>query len=91
MREFDITCAVEKAKLANYLVCQILVRLRYFINLDKTVVLPSQTSVFLGFILDSVEKCFRLTENKKNKVCSVTRMLFTTAVCNCVKFTTIGW
>lgn len=57
----------EKAKLANYLVCQILVRLGYFLNLDKTLFSPSQSPVFLGFILDSVGRCFRLTEKKKHK------------------------
>ena len=53
--------------LANYIVCEVLTRLGYCINLEKTVFLPSQYIVFLGFLVDSVNRCFRITESKKTK------------------------
>ena len=55
------------ARVANYIVCEVLTRLGYCINLEKTKFNPSQSVVFLGFIIDSVNKCFRLTESKKQK------------------------
>ncbi|CAC5394780.1 unnamed protein product [Mytilus coruscus] len=48
--------------LANYIVCEVVTRLGYCINLDKTVFIPSQSVVFLGFVVDSVARCFRITE-----------------------------
>ncbi|XP_052060954.1 uncharacterized protein LOC127701170 isoform X2 [Mytilus californianus] len=53
--------------LANYIVCEVVTRLGYCINLDKTVFIPSQSVVFLGFVVDSVARCFRITESKKQK------------------------
>ena len=57
----------KSALLANYIVCEVLTRLGYCINLEKTVFLPSQSIVFLGFLVDSVNRCFRITESKKKK------------------------
>lgn len=56
-----------RALLANYIVCEILVRLGYCINLGKSVFVPTQTPIFLGFTVDSVNRCFRLTSEKKAK------------------------
>ncbi|CAC5415529.1 unnamed protein product [Mytilus coruscus] len=53
--------------LANYIVCEILNRLGYCLNLTKTIFVPTQSPVVLGFKVDSVERCFRLTESKKKK------------------------
>lgn len=57
----------ESAALANYIVCQILLRLGYFLNLSKSVFVPTQTPIFLGFMVDSINRCFRLTLEKKEK------------------------
>ena len=67
VRRQDLQQGVNTAILANYIVCELLSRLGYCINLDKTLFVPSQTVVFLGFIIDSVERCFRLTDSKKAK------------------------
>ena len=67
VREIQNISGSKRAKIANYLVCQVLVRLGYFLNLDKTVFTPTQVPVFLGFIIDSQERCFRITDNKKKK------------------------
>ena len=56
-----------QALLANYIVCEILVRLGYCLNIDKCVLVPTQSPVFLGFIVDAVEGCFRITEKKRQK------------------------
>ena len=39
----------KSALLANYIVCEVLTRLGYCINLEKTVFLPFKSIVFLGF------------------------------------------
>ena len=67
VRECKVASGREGAKIANYLVCQVLVRLGYFLNLDKTIFIPVQKPVFLGFIVDSKDRCFRLTDRKKEK------------------------
>ena len=54
-----------RARVACYIVCQVLVRLVYCIHLSKSMLTPSQTPVFLGFIVDSANRCYRLTEEKK--------------------------
>ena len=56
-------CAVA----ACYIVCQILLRLGYCIGLDKSVLVPTRTPVHLGFIVDSVNSCFRITDTKLQK------------------------
>lgn len=67
VRREDLRPGVNNALLANYIACELLTRLGYCLNLDKTVLVPSQSIVFLGFIVDSTERCFRLTESKKQK------------------------
>ena len=58
-----------RAHVACYIVCQVLVHFGYCINLSKSMFTPSQTPriVFLGFIVDSADRRFRLTEEKKAK------------------------
>ncbi len=63
----NLSSGSDRAKVSNYIVCQLLVRLGYCINLDKSVFVPTQTPVHLGFIVDSVNSCFRLTLDKKEK------------------------
>ena len=48
-----------------------LIRLGYCTNLSKSVLTPTQIPVFLGFFVDSVNKCFRLTNEKKQKFASL--------------------
>lgn len=66
VRKKEVKPGVSSAYLANYIVCEVLTR--YCLNLGKSVFIPSQSPVFLGFISDSVESCFRLTENKKTEI-----------------------
>ena len=56
-----------KATVANYIVCEILLRLGYCINILKSVSVPSKSLVFLGFIVDSVVRCFHITDTKRGK------------------------
>lgn len=65
VRKPGLKAGVSSALLANYIVCEVITRLGYCINLDKTVFIPSQSVVFLGFVVDSVARCFRITESKK--------------------------
>ncbi|VDI70479.1 Hypothetical predicted protein [Mytilus galloprovincialis] len=67
VRKPGLKAGVSSALLANYIVCEVITRLGYCINLDKTVFIPSQSVVFLGFVVDSVARCFRITESKKQK------------------------
>ena len=66
-RKTGVQGGMSRALVANYIVCEILIRLGYCINLSKSVFTPTQIPVFLGFFVDSVNKCFRLTNEKKQK------------------------
>ena len=67
IRDQNLGNGYQRAAVANYIVCEILLRLGYCINLEKSVFVPTQKPVFLGFIVDSVNRCFRLTNEKKMK------------------------
>ena len=67
IRKQQLISGYQCASLANYVVCQILLRLGYCINLEKSVFVPTQEPIFLGFKVDSVNSCFRLTDEKKMK------------------------
>ena len=67
IRDQKLGNGYQRAAVANYIVCEILLRLGYCINLEKSVFVPTQKPVFLGFIVDSVNRCFRLTNEKKTK------------------------
>ena len=68
-----VTGGIMAACFANYIVCEILTRLGYCINLEKSVFEPATCIVFLGFIVDSVNRCFRITKKKKTEVCAIKR------------------
>ena len=67
IRQRRLTNAYDCAITACYIVCQILLRLGYCIGLDKSVLVPTQMPVHLGFIVDSVNNCFRITDSKLQK------------------------
>ena len=67
LRKSSLQSDFDKATVANYIVCEILLRLGYCINILKSVFVPTKSPVFLGFIVDSVDRCFRITEAKKEK------------------------
>ncbi|MEW8544651.1 MAG: reverse transcriptase domain-containing protein, partial [Candidatus Thiodiazotropha sp.] len=71
LRYASLLSNASRAAAANYIVCEILIRLGYCLNLQKSVFVPTQTPVFLGFVVDSVHRCFRLTEEKKRKFCTL--------------------
>ena len=50
------------AHMASLLVCCTLIRLGYFINLDKSTLIPSQCVLYLGFLCDSQLQAFCLNE-----------------------------
>lgn len=47
------------------IVCEVLVRLGYFIGLSKSVFLPCQVIKFLGMLVESVKQAFLLPDSKK--------------------------
>ncbi|KAJ8300066.1 hypothetical protein KUTeg_021585 [Tegillarca granosa] len=58
------------AKRSLYIFCEVLVRLGYFIGLEKSVFEPSQSILFLGMVTDSIKQCFLLPDkNKKHFAC----------------------
>ena len=67
LRQNKLLSDFDCARVANYITCEILTRLGYCLNLVKSVFVPTQTPTFLGFVVDSVSRCFRLTEAKKEK------------------------
>ena len=50
------------------IVVQILESLGFIINKEKSVLIPSQKMVFLGYVIDSVEMTVSLPEEKLNKL-----------------------
>lgn len=52
------------ARSACYMACKLLTQLGYFLNLEKSVFIPTQRLVFLGLECDSVLQSFHLPEKK---------------------------
>ena len=48
----------------------VLTELGYFINIDKSVVTPTQQLVFLGHTVDTVRETFSIPDDKKTKIYS---------------------
>ena len=57
----------ELASAGIYMAALVLVSYGYFIGLSKSILIPAQQIVFLGFISDSVKQAFILLEEKKLK------------------------
>jgi hypothetical protein len=55
------------AQIVIFLLCFTLVKLGYTIGLDKSILVPSQSVPFLGFLSDSLNQAFRLLPHKKEK------------------------
>ena len=58
--------AQSRAECAVYMVCQVLLRLGYFLSITKSSLIPQTSLTFLGFIVDTVHECFKLPQEKKN-------------------------
>ncbi|KAJ8309736.1 hypothetical protein KUTeg_011601 [Tegillarca granosa] len=54
-----------------YIVCNVLVRLGYFISLSKSVFEPSQVLRFLGMLVDSEKQSFLLPSDKRQRFASL--------------------
>ncbi len=68
--EFNTPSFVDVDRMFNavkslYIVCQVLVRLGYFIGLEKSIFEPCQVLSFLGMLIDSVRRAFLLPDKKK--------------------------
>ncbi len=68
------------ANAAIYIASLVLVSCGYFISLQKSVVIPSQRILFLGFISDSVGQCFVLPDSKKEKFIALRESLINSKV-----------
>ena len=55
---------------ALYIICQVLIRLGYFINLKKSVFVPTTLLQFLGMLIDSIRLAFIIPDEKRKQVCS---------------------
>ena len=67
VRDTRVSQGYHSAMLANYITCEIVLRLGFCLNLKKSIFTPTQAPVFLGFIVDSIDRCFRLTDTKRRK------------------------
>lgn len=61
----------EAAEAALFVVCLVLVKLGYFLGLNKCVLIPTTRLVFLGLIIDSVEQAFLVPQEKREKFASL--------------------
>ena len=61
IRRFNHPCpwsGFQRAQEAVYTACYILIDLGYFIGLEKSTLVPMQTPIFLGYIIDSTKAAF---------------------------------
>lgn len=65
----------EAAKAALFLDAYYLIRLGYFLNLKKSILIPQQVVPYLGFLSDSRRQAFLLLPGKKNKLLNLVRRL----------------
>ena len=56
-----------RAELAIRYAVQLFVSLGYFINISKSVFIPTQCIIFLGMIIDSIQGSFFVTAKRKDK------------------------
>ena len=63
-----ISSSRELSSREDGVVVQILESLGFIINKEKSVLIPSQKIVFLGYVIDSVARTVSLPEEKLNKV-----------------------
>ncbi|MES9884567.1 MAG: reverse transcriptase domain-containing protein [Sedimenticola sp.] len=75
VRDIKLGNSQKAAYLANYLVCEVLTRLGYCLNLKKSIFVPTQKPVFLGFVIDSVEGCYRIIQGKLAKFAALRDIL----------------
>ncbi|KAI8487678.1 hypothetical protein Bbelb_346710 [Branchiostoma belcheri] len=73
--EVDEITAFRRAEKAIFLLVTILVRLGYFINLAKSVLVPTQIITFLGMIINSILMAFGIPEEKKGKFGTLRRQI----------------
>ncbi len=66
-RKIQIITGLQRAELAAYAACEILVRLGYYIGLSKSVLVPSQMLIFLGVLIDTLRRAFLLTDKRRFK------------------------
>jgi len=58
-----------------FIVCQVLIRLGYFLNLKKCVLSPTTTLRFLGMLVNSEELAFIVPEDKKMKFIEIREVI----------------
>jgi hypothetical protein len=56
-----------RAQIAVYAACQIVVRLGFFVNLSKSILIPQQVLLFLGLHIHSIEGAFSVPLSKREK------------------------
>lgn len=66
----EFSCSTSPTRVFNaykslFIVCELLVRICYFIDLKKSVFEPNQVLLFLGMLIDSVKQAFVLLEKKR--------------------------
>lgn len=66
----EFSCSTSPTRVFNaykslFIVCELLVRIGYFIGLKKSVFEPNQVLLFLGMLIDSVKQAFVLLEKKR--------------------------
>lgn len=61
----------QRAQAALYIACYILIDLGYFIALKKSSLIPTQTPIFLGYVIDSIKTAFLMPLDKKVKFASL--------------------
>ena len=59
--------SAQRAEVAAYIVCYILIETGYFINISKSQCVPSTVVRFLGFLCDSLRQSFLIPLDKKTK------------------------
>jgi hypothetical protein len=75
-KSFSKQSGIDRKKDAQrclYVVSEVLIRLGYFINIEKSVFLISTVIKFLGMLVDSIRLAFLIPENKLDKFLALRR------------------
>ena len=78
--------AIDRSRIAIHIAVQLFVKLGYFLNLSKSMFEPTQNVVFLGMIIDTVQRSFFITQKRKLKFINLRKTILQS---NSVTLTTI--
>lgn len=81
-----IADSYDECKKSVKLVCDLLFKLGFIINLEKSLLIPKTICKYLGFLFDSINMIIELPESKKDKVKKLAKKYLNTKFCKIREF-----